>query len=105
MEMIGFSIPARYPDPYAVMQAFDNPFRVEELSPEIETIQRMLQNAVGEQDDVRQQERYSELQHYIIDNAIALPIRWVTGQVLLYFQPWVQDFEWPKYGRSKLVNV
>ena len=105
LQMMGFEVTPAYPDPYAIFRVFDDPFKDGNRSPETKSVSRMLQDAATEQDAVRKLEKYADLEQYLIDQALVIPIRWYNGNYTYAFQTWVNDFVWPKYGGSKFKDV
>ena len=106
LQVIGFYIKPSYPDPYAVLGAFESIFGAGDSSPENVLLQSLLREAATEIDAAARLEKYSSFEQHLLDDAIVLPIRWRTGQTMVHrFQPWVHGFEYPKYPGSIFKDV
>ena len=105
LQMIGFRLMPAYPDPYAIFRVFNDPFNTGAESAEGVWIARKLDEANRESDAAKRLEIYGELEQYLIDQALVLPIGWDTNVSYWSLQTWVNDFVWPKYGGSKFKDV
>ena len=96
-------IPA-YPDAHAILGAFADVFPGAH-SPENTKINEMLANAAAEPDASTRLDLYREIEAYIIDEAIAVPLLWSNNLARVTMQPWVHGYERPKYHGSRFVDV
>lgn len=95
----------RYPDPHTVLGVFDSMFGKPQISPEYAEAERMLHEASAEADAVKRIEKYVELERYILEQGLALPMFWRLDGYSWRVQPWVNDLQLPKYYRSMLKDV
>ena len=105
LQIIGFQLMPAYPDPHAIFRVFNDPFNTGAESAEGVWIARKLDEANRESDAVKRLEIYGDLEQYLIDQALVLPIGWDTKVSYWSFQTWVNGFVWPKYGGSKFKDV
>lgn len=105
LEMKENFIFTRYPDPHTVLGMFDSMFGKPQISPEYAEAERMLHEASAEADAVKRIEKYVELERYILEQGLALPMFWRLDGYSWRVQPWVNDLQFPKYYRSMLKDV
>ncbi len=105
LQVFGFEVEPDYPDPYAVFKGIADILKDDNISTEWALALKMLREATAEADSARRLQRFAELEQYLIDQALVLPMRWYTGENEYTFQPWVYGFDWPKYGGSKFQGV
>lgn len=94
-----------FPDPVAVLRAIVSPFGDTDKAPEFLKIEEMLQAAATESDAVKRHEMYIEIEKYLADQALVIPIEVIAGSVSYRTQPWVHDLKPPKFPGSTFYNV
>jgi ABC-type transport system substrate-binding protein len=103
--MKDFAVFMRYPDPHALMVTFDSTFGTTPASAEYKDIESKLGVASEESDAAKRLELYINLENYILQEALALPMFWRLNGYSFRVQPWVRDLSPPKYYGSMLKNV
>ena len=92
-------------DAYAVLNVLPTIFGGDQPSEEFETARLMLSSAASENDTVRRLELYSEVEEYMLDQALVLPITWSVSGESAHLKPWVHGYTIPKYGGSRFRDV
>ena len=105
IEMLFFRIVPNYPDPHAVLRVFGSAFKAVADSPEHATARHMLGMASSELDPALRVQAYSELERFLLEEALALPFEWLRGGYFVVVKPWVRDLVIPKYSGSMFQNV
>ncbi len=105
LQMIRKSVTPRYPAPHAVLWVFDEMFGENHLSPESIDLSRMLDAASTETDAALRLGMYQEIERYILENALAVPMFWSDGYEYVRVQPWVNNYNPPKYHGSRFKDV
>ncbi len=98
------SVPG-YPDPHVVLSELVSVFGQGNDSAEYAVAKEMLSVASTELDLAKRIELYAELERYVIEKALALPFEWFPEAYYVRVQPWVMDWEIPKYFGSTLKDV
>ncbi len=93
------------PDPHAVLRTFIAPFGVGNSVGELLEVENMIRDAIDENDADKRSLKYAEIEQYIIDQALALPLRIDEYHFEFQVQPWVKGLEFPMYGGSAFYNV
>ncbi len=65
----------------------------------------MLGEALIEPDSSKRLEMYSDIERYILDQALAIPVFDSISNTYILLQPWVRGFDVPRYGGSIFKNV
>ena len=95
----------QYPDSHAVLRTFIAPFGEGNSVGELVEVENMIKDAVEESDADTRSLKYAEIEQYIIDQALALPLRIDEYRFEFRVQPWVNGLEFPMYGGSALYSV
>ncbi len=94
-----------YPSPNTILRTFIDPFGKNDNSPELIELARAIEAVASEQDEVARIEMYEDIERDILEKAIALPLLLSWGGYNLLVQPWVRDFDIPKYPGSAFHDV
>lgn len=94
-----------YADPSSVLGVMDGLFGDRAESPESQEISRRLAEAQREADAALRLEHFHELEHYLFDNALVLPLFWTSDQQWVRLQPWILEYSPPKYHGSRFKSV
>ena len=70
-----------------------------------ETLQAMLDDAVSEHDDVARSNKFAEVETYILENALVVPVIWNEALQTTLLQPWVHDLRNAPFPRSLFKDV
>ena len=105
LEMVYRRHSPEYYDAYAVLSAVPEIFGGDKPSAEFAEAGRMLKRAATESDVVKRLKLYSEVEEYILSQALALPIRWSVSGESAHLKPWVQGYTIPEYGGSRFKDV
>ena len=106
IQMTVLLVAASFPSPSAVMDDIDFTIgEASDISDDAVTAIRMLETASTTTDIVERNLLYTEVEQYAIDNALVLPLFWHRDELSHRLQPWVQDFQVPRYGGSKFKDV
>ena len=97
-----FEVQPIYPDPYAVLHVFENPFGPGSGDPEVV---RRIRTAQSESDMVNRLRLFGEAEQYILNESLALPllVDWRDSEMVI--QPWVHDFDLKRFGGSVFHDV
>lgn len=105
LQLMRISITPRYPDPAAVLNVFQGLFGDDTGVDEIEQLEDMLSSAQTESDASLRIEAFSDVEQFILENAIAIPLTWSNGQAFVRLQPWIMGYEPSKYYGSRYKTV
>ena len=105
VEMSFFQIVPGYPDPHTVLRVFGSMFGASQGSPILSATRQMLGVASSELDPALRIKRYSDLERFVLEKALALPFEWLRGGYFVVVKPWVHDLNTPKYGGSVFQDV
>ena len=105
VEMSYFRIVPDYPDPHTVLRVFGSMFGSSQGSPILSATRQMLSAASSELDPALRIKRYSDLERFVLEKALALPFEWLRGGYFVVVKPWVHDLKTPKYGGSLFQDV
>ena len=95
----------QYPDSHAVLRTFIAPFGEGNSVGELVEVENMIKDAVEESDADTRSLKYAEIEQYIIDQALALPLRIDEYRFEFRVQPWVNGLQFPMYGGSAFYSV
>ena len=95
----------QYPDPHAVLREFIAPFGDGNSVGELAIVGKMINEASATQDAADRAARYAAIEQYIIDQALAYPIRVDEYHSDMRVQPWVHGLSFPQYGASRYRDV
>ena len=105
LEMVYRRHSPEFHDAYAVLNVLPTIFGGTEPSEEFAIARLMLSSAASENDTVRRLELYSEVEEYMLDQALVLPIRWSVSGESAHLKSWVHGYTIPKYGGSRFRDV
>ena len=94
-----------YPDPSTVLRAIDAPFGEIGKAPEFVKVEEMMNAAAVELDLAKRHEMYLEIENYLAEQALVVPIEVFPSNEHYRVQPWVHDLKPPKYPGSVFHNV
>ncbi len=99
------SISPLYPSPHAVLGSFVNVFGRSEPSAEFQEVEEMIAEASAEPDAATRSLKYRDIEQHILDQALALPllVDWFNPEILV--QPWVHNFNPPRFPGSAFHGV
>ena len=94
-----------YPDPSTVLRAIDAPFGEIGKAPEFVKLEEMMDAAAVELDLAKRHGMYLEIENYLSEQALVIPIEVFPSNEHYRVQPWVHDLKPPKYPGSTFYNV
>ena len=97
-------VPA-YPDPSTVLRVIDAPFGEIGKAPEFVKLEDMMNAAAVELDLAKRHQMYLEIEDYLAEQALVIPIEVFPSNEHYRVQPWVHDLKPPKYPGSVFYNV
>ena len=100
-----YSASPAYPDPITVLRSLTAPFGKINRAPEFEELDSMLAAAASERDAVRRHELYLEIEEYVAEQALVIPVGVEPTTVHYRSHPWVHDLKPPKYPGSIFHKV
>ncbi len=95
-----FRVTPAYPDPATILRSLTAPFGKMGRAPEFVELDAMLSAAATELDAVRRHEMYLEIEEYVAENALVIPIAVIPETIFFRTHSWVHDLEPPKYPGS-----
>ena len=105
VEAILLSFHPDYPDQHAIFGVFETMFGDRASSPELTVVEEMLEDAVTELDPILRGQKYLELERYLLENAIAVPLWRAVPEYYIAVQPWVHDYHVPKWGGARFEDT
>ncbi len=105
LQMMHKAVTPRYADPHAILGVFIDLFGENAMSSESDQLRRMLDDAAFESDEAARLEKYLDIERYILDNALAIPLLWSPDRRTVWMQPWVNGYNPPKYHGSRYKDV
>ena len=100
-----FDVSPMYPDPVTVLRVLADPFGKLNRAPEYEELDAMLAEAGKERDAVKRHEMYLDIEDYVADKALVIPIRVIRPASPYRVHSWVHDLNPPKYPGSIFHKV
>ena len=94
-----------HPDPAAILRAMVAPFGEINKAPEFAKFEEMLNAAAVELDTVKRHEMYLDIEQYLLEEALVIPIEPIAWSRSYRTQPWIHDLKPPKYPGSTFHNV
>lgn len=104
LQMNHVSIGLHYNDPHSILGVFESQFGPAS-SDDIAQVQEMLAEALHTADTVDRYDLYSDIEQFILDRALALPMFWLTEGYYIRMQPWVHGYTIPKHYGSRFKDV
>lgn len=93
------------PDPLHLLRRLATPFDGRHESEEFRVAAEMVSLAESEPDNVVREEIALEIERYLLDNALVLPLVIFESQYEVRVQPWVKGFEYRAYPHSLFEGV
>ena len=100
-----FSVTPAYPDPVTVLRSLTAPFGKINRATAFAELDAMLTEAATELDAVRRHEKYLEIEDYVAEQALVIPIGITDSSDEYRYHPWVHDLVPPKYFGSVFHRV
>ncbi len=89
-----------FPDAYAVLSPIPDEFGTKNQAPEFVELRGLIEDAISESDAAERATKYDLVEDYVLQQALVLPIRTTEGNRPLIVQPWVHNFQIPRYSGS-----
>ena len=106
IQMMVLLVAGSFPGPGAIMDDIDfTTGGAAEIDEDAIAAIRMLETASATTDIVERNLLYTEVGQHALDTALVLPLFWHRDELSHRLQPWVQDFQVPKYGGSRFKDV
>lgn len=100
-----FDVSPMYPDPATVLSVLAAPFGKLNRAPEFDELDAMLRDAATERDAVKRHEKYLQIEDYVAENALVIPIRVIRPAPSYRVHSWVHGFDPPKFAGSIFHKV
>lgn len=101
-----FAVRPIYPDAYAVLRLFDGAFGSGGgPTSNDETLVQLLKQARSEPDPRVRRDLYAELERYVLNEALALPLYVDWRDTLAVVQPWVNGYNPKRFASSTFHGV
>ncbi len=100
-----FFFSPQYPDPYPVLRTFIEPFGEGNQTVEFAIIEEMIMDAVLESDVSIRSRKFAEVEQYILEKSLALPIRIDEYHFEFRVQSRVNGLVFPQFGGSAFRDV
>ena len=95
----------QYRDPYPVLRTFIEPFGEGSQTVEFARIEKMIMDAVVDSDVSSRSRKFAEIEQYILDKSLALPLRIDEYRFEFRVQPRVNGLVFPQFGGSAYRDV
>ena len=100
-----YRVSPAYPDPITILRSLTEPFGKINRAPEFVELDAMVAAAAVERDAVKRHELFLEIEEYVAENALVIPIAVLPEPVYFRSHAWVHDLEPPKYPGSIFHKV
>ena len=100
-----YRVTPAYPDPITILRALTAPFGKINRASEFVELDAMVVAAATERDAVRRHELYLEIEEYVAEKALVIPIAVMPETSFYRYHPWVHDLTPPKYPSSIFHRV
>ena len=104
LQMNHVSTGLHYNDLHSILGVFESQFGPAS-SDDIAQVQEMLAEALHTADTVDRYDLYSDIEQFILDRALALPMFWLTEGYYIRMQPWVHGYTIPKHYGARFKDV
>ena len=105
IEMIyGFATPD-YPSPSAIVNDLARLFDSSEPGSDFASLAELIAEASATVDRIARDQRYVDIAEFIIDQALVLPLFWLTDDVIYLTRPDIKGFVEPPYGGSRFADT
>ena len=91
--------------PEEILGLFRNLFGPNADSPEVRELNELLDAAAAEVDAVKRAELYADIEEYILDRALAIPIAWGSSTKYELVREWISGYEPSRYPSSVFKDV
>ena len=105
IEIRRVSVTPHYADPSAILNVMNGLFGDRDDSPEAQEITRRLNEVLHQADAAVRYAHFHDLEHYLLDNALVLPLFWTESRKWVRVQPWIVEYMPPKYHGSRFKSV
>ncbi len=100
-----YRVSPAYPDPVTILRSLTAPFGKINKAPEFVELDAMVSAAAVERDAVKRHELFLEIEEYVADNALVIPIAVLPEPIYFRSHPWVHALNPPKYPGSMFHKV
>ena len=100
-----FRVTPAYPDPITILRTLTAPFGKIDRAPEFVELDAMVAAAAVERDAVKRHEMYLDIEQYVAENALVIPISVLPQTEFFRTHAWVHDLNPPKYPGSVFHKV
>lgn len=91
--------------PEEILGLFRNLFGPNADSPEVRELNALLDTAAAEADAMKRTQLYADIEAYILDRALAIPIAWGSSTKYELVREWISGYEPSRYPSSAFKNV
>ncbi len=100
-----YRVTPAYPDPITILRALTAPFGKINRAPDFVELDAMVVAAAIERDAVKRHELYLEIEEYVAEKALVIPIAVMPATSFYRYHPWVHDLNPSKYPSSIFHKV
>ena len=100
-----YSVPPAYPDPVTILRSLTAPFGKINRASEFVELDAMVAAAATERDAVKRHEMYLEIEEYVAEKVLVIPIAVMPETAFFRSHAWVHDLHPPKYPGSIFHRV
>ncbi len=100
-----FRVTPAYPDPMTILRTLTAPFGNIDRAPEFVELDAMIAAAAAERDAVKRHEMHLNIEEYVAENALVIPISVLPQTEFFRTHAWVHDLKPPKYAGSVFHKV
>ncbi len=106
IQMTHRSVRVSYPSQEEILREFVNTFGKTNDSPEITRVREMFHQARSEPDAAKRQASYAEIERYIMEEALIVPLFWTSTEYGTFarIQSWVEDFNPSPYDSGSMFK-
>ena len=94
-----------YDQPEEILGIFRNLFGPNADSPEVQELNRLIDEAAAEPDDVKRIKKYQGVEAHILDRALVMPIAWGSPTKYEIVRDWIDGYQPSPYLVSQWANV
>ncbi len=100
-----YDVTPTYPDPMTILRVLGDPFGALNRAPEFIELEAMLAEAGMERDAAKRHQMYLDIEDYVADKALVIPIRVIHPATPFRVHSWVHDLKPPAYPGSLFHKV
>ena len=105
IEMIyGYATPD-YPNPSAHINQLANLFSPTDPGNDLVRLHELIADSSAIVDRVEREARYTEIAEFIHEQALVMPLSWISGESIFLTRPNINGFADPPYSGSRFANV